>query len=1209
MDRAVVRDSGEPWELPSPSIRAAAERELDEQLDRVADGRAQCMWIEGEPGTGKTALLEALAARASACGALVVRGDCPYPAGPDLPWRRMLASATPPIPLPALARALPRDVWAEFEGLFADAAGSARGPEGHAAQGRLHDTPLIRQPRAPARRVPPGLAASDHAQRRWRMHALLLELLSRRGLLVLALDDFHHASGEIARQVQFLFRTLAEAPILWILAGEAAPAQTDAGKLREALAQWRRLFPLTLGALSEEELRRLLSRWFDPSDVERLVPTLLERTGGNPWFAREVIRGLIAGKQSFPIALDSLEEIAIPPSLEEMAKGRLQALPAPQRLVLRVLAALGGEASTATLGAAMTRAPREISVTARALERLGLIEESAAGRFHIRQDWLGGIALHGFPSPPASEVFQCAAKALARPGELSDSTRLPRLARALEGAGSLPLAARAYYQAARLAWTAHAQGTALAYIESARRILDAAAGPGGGPEAGTAPGPEGSHHRTKSEQLMRERVDLLAGTIYTQLGPFARAVELLTELRSLYNARRPPPPPPERWAELDHLLGQAYRNQGNYDDALSSQRQALRRGKGPEDLRAEILLEMAWIHYHRGDCGSGLAEVRKAVRAFQRQGRLLDFCRARNLEGLLATSSNRLDEATGIFEDTLQRMRPLGTIPLEAAAWNNLALVRLSRGDLDEAIAGLTRARRIHAGMGQLWREALCLNNIGLVEVDRGNVEAAMRLYRRALRTCEALGDRRSVAITLGNLADALRQTGEWDEGLRVADRALEECAAIGAGGIEAGLRCTRAALQRLLGSPQSAAEEAKAAVSLARRHQDQRLLAYALESAARAAADLGRLPSARARMGEARDALAEGFPLDRAAILISEAEMLIGAQPRGGAPRARQCMAEALEILRRCHATNRISRYRDLLASLGLEVKEEQPMSVAAPALPAVATQRMRIHCFGPLRIVLPDGRVIGPGDWGSNKARSIFAYLLFHRSSESGVARERIQEAIWPEALLDTLEKTFHATLTLLRRALAAAADPPPATVVQAAGCYRLAFDSDPWIDCAAFEDAIREGTRCLESGDFFHSQPLLGQAESLYGGDFLEDCYLGWTDRFRDRYRRNYLDLLVNLGRLALETWRPAEAVEWAEKLLGSEPTDERACRIGMQAHAWMGHRSAALALYRRFATRLKEEIGAEPDAETIRVYRSVQGGAGAPPLRSREMAPIA
>jgi tetratricopeptide (TPR) repeat protein len=1179
--------------LPTPRTTENALSILNSLLHRVADGRAHGFWIEGEPGAGKTALLDLLAERALERGFVVLRCECPFAGEGDLPWARVLQCAQPALPLDILAAGLGEAERTNL-GIFLSA------PENP----------------SPAK-DPPGLRTDDFAQRRWKAVAHLLDLISRRAPLAIMINDTHRAGEDLARELRFFFRTLAQSPLLWILAGEAAAPEGDLDALRRDLEAMRRGQSLSLGPFEAEELRAHLAAWFDDDDLEALVPWMQAKTGGSPAFASEILRGLAEARhiaRTQPggryATVDDLESVAIPANLEASLRRRLASLPPQALALLRALSALGGEGSGKTLRKLMGRPAAEIEQALQVLLAAGLVRHASApdGRFCIRQEWLGRMALESAQDPQAAELCLRAAELLGADPDLPETIRLSRSARALERAGEQhwAAAAGAHAAAARLAWETNAQGAARAHIESALEMLDLRA------PALRTPAEEHAH------RALEGRILDLAGSIHAAIGPFAKAVTELERLREGLMLQRPAPRP-SRQVAIDQALGMAHRNQGDYVAAVACLERALGtlRRQRAEGLRAGIVLELAWVHYERGDYEQALAAARRAGPVLRRHGASLEAARARNLEGLIAWAQCRYEEAVRIFQDGLKRLAVMGTVPLEAAVWNNLGLVHWNLGHLDEATRCLTRARRIRASTGQLWGEAVCLSNLALVEEDRGLLDAAARLHRHALRIRESLGDRRGIVIGLGNLADILRQTGEWDEGLALAERALAECRALGVANLEAGLLCTCAGLHRLLDRTEEALREAEQAIASARRFENTRMIAFALENAARALSDLGRTDEAREQMREARATLCAGSPIDLATILLSEAEMLAAPTP-ALRDEARASAEQALAIFEKLGLPLRIVRAREHLGAAGLilagpdvptarggrraRVPEEAPEREGVPraTAPAEGAGRIRVCCFGPLRISFPAGKKIGPGDWGSHKARAIFAYLLFHRTLDPGVPRERILEAIWPDAPLNSVEGTYHATLAILRKTLAGTEGPsPPPEVAWAAathsgGCYRLAFRSEPWIDCVAFEDALREGERWQRQGNYFRALAALRQAEVLYLADFLEDSYQDWTDPLRDRYRRDYADLLFRLGSLALETWRPAEAVEWSSKLLALDPLEERGCRVGMHAQVALGHRRAALDLYQRFAKRLKDDMGAQPEALTVETDRRIRVG---------------
>lgn|GEM_PF-4784453 len=1205
----------EGWDLLAPTTRDTARGIIADLIDRVVDGRSQTLWIEGMAGFGKTACLDDLAEQSVRRGCLVLRAECPFPGEGDLPWERILAAADPPLPLDLIAARIDRETIAELSDIF---------PRLQAGAG----TP----PRGSSKGYDRTRKGADPTQPRWRALARLLEFASRRAPIVLAIDDLHRAAPELIQQLRYLMRPLSRAPILWIITADAAEASEEILAFRRTLESLRRLAPLTLGSMTDADLRGLLRDRVQPDDMERLVPWLVEKTAGHPLFVREVLRNLIESEylaeegpaESGRLTLvKELEGTAIPPSLEAMMRERLRTLPGARLRVFRALAALGDEESLAAIQTVSGGSRRDTDAALRALICDGLVvpSPSSKGRYRIRHGWLGRVALDAFTDPPPEALSLRAARTLACDTDPPEPARDLRRARALVRAGPEHRleAITAFEKGARSAWASHLQGAARTQVESGLALLEELT------QAETRPG-SGLRGEADEKTLraLEERVLELAGTIHASIGPFLRGVEELERLRRIYASKRPAVSR-SAWVMLEKLQGQAYRTVGDFDAALACYGRALARleGKGNERARALVLLEIGWVHYERGDFEQGLKETRSAARVLQRLGATFECCRARNIAGLIVWAKGDFLEALRVFRGVLRGLEPLGTIPLTAAVCNNLGLVYWNLGNLDEATQWLTRTRRIRVAMGELRGEAICLANLALVEEDRGNLESAARQYRYALRIQESLEDRRGIVIELGNLANVVRQTGEIEEAQALAERALAESRNLGAEVLLPGLLTTCSAIHRALGRPAEAMDEARKAVELAGPLHNRRLIAEGSEALARAAADLGLASEARAAMRRAKDSMAAESPIHAATVLASEAEMLLGMARRssGEADRliraARESAERARTIFEQHGLVARIARLSGLLAELGIATPTP---AAAVRGLPQRATPtpavvlasgakegdgRTHIRCFGAMQIVTPHGREIGPGDWGSHKARAIFAYLLFNRSTGSGIPRDRILDAIWPEASLDSVENTFHATLALLRRTLSIEGEsqPPWGQVVHAGGCYYVSFPTEPWIDCTAFEEGFREGERREGQGNCFRAIAAYQYAESLVHADFLEDSYQGWTDPLRDRYKQDYQDLLLRLGILSLETWKPAEALEWAKRLLACDPFDERACRLAMHSHAALGHRKAALDVYVRFVGRLKADLGAEPEPRTAETWRILRQGASLadlPPL---------
>jgi DNA-binding SARP family transcriptional activator len=121
-------------------------------------------------------------------------------------------------------------------------------------------------------------------------------------------------------------------------------------------------------------------------------------------------------------------------------------------------------------------------------------------------------------------------------------------------------------------------------------------------------------------------------------------------------------------------------------------------------------------------------------------------------------------------------------------------------------------------------------------------------------------------------------------------------------------------------------------------------------------------------------------------------------------------------------------------------------------------------------------------------------------------------------------------------------------------------------------------------------------LGAALALYRGDFLEQESVGdWHLEIRERLRRLCIDAHLAQGDLLMRAERFTDAAAVYRSLLVHDPLHEQGCRRLMECYARTGQRTEALRHYERFALLLRDELDAEPDAETTTLYERLQQGA--------------
>jgi DNA-binding SARP family transcriptional activator len=237
---------------------------------------------------------------------------------------------------------------------------------------------------------------------------------------------------------------------------------------------------------------------------------------------------------------------------------------------------------------------------------------------------------------------------------------------------------------------------------------------------------------------------------------------------------------------------------------------------------------------------------------------------------------------------------------------------------------------------------------------------------------------------------------------------------------------------------------------------------------------------------------------------------------------------------------------------------------------------ERLQIRLFGPLAI--EGARTLGPRDLGGSRPKQVLEILLTARGHR--VPTDRLADLLWGEQLPQNAAGSLQTFVSVLRRHLASDRERARELVVTEAEAYRFATDLvDLDLDRfdALLERSAHEPTR--------FARRSLEEALGLVRGDVLEDePYADWAQGLRSTYQGRVLGASLEAADAALAELDYAGALAHTEAGVALDRFSERAHRTAMLALYALGRRYDALETYRRFRTRLDEELGLDTSAET-------------------------
>ena len=715
----------------TPFVGRDAERSLlASRWERVRDAHGQVVLVSGEPGLGKSRLLQ------------VFRDDI---AGTPHTWIECTASSYhEQTPFFCVADMLQQALTRQCGDAVDEQLGLLDRAVGMAGLDPARAVPLVAEMIGlvpPAGRYPE--AAGEPAERRHRLLTTLVQWVLGAAAaqpLVLVVEDLMWADPSTLELLELLAHQVPTAPVLLLY--------TARPEFRSPWPPRSNFLTVTLNRLSREEVRRMITSGAAASTSTELVDALAERSDGVPLFAEELTRLMKDARQRFA-------ENEIPATLHDLLMTRLDRV-GPARRIAQIGAVIGREFSYELLAAVAGAPGPDLDA---ALTRL-----ADAELLHAR----------GFP-PDASYVFKHALIRDAAYASLLKSRRRElhlAIARALASrdvaeappellahhyteANEIEAAWQAWRQAGESAVARSALREAAEHFATALRLL------------GTLPDAPGRARQALDVQILYGQA--LAATKGYGAGEVIDAFDRARELAQQAGAT------PELRAVLFGLWASiAGKGELRVADELADE--LLGMGE-----RSGVRGELVWGHlargvnrYSRGECVGARKDLARGVALYRES----DRPPSPSDPGVMALSYAAVNSwALGLFDEARSLSR-------EA-----LALARALRNPFADAWAGLFTGV-LHVSLREPGRAmehtdpllATCREHkfslfVGLLTIVRGAALAedgrhaeGCRELRDGLELYRATGQRVSHRLYLSWLAQACLAAGSIDEAAAAVD-------------------------------------------------------------------------------------------------------------------------------------------------------------------------------------------------------------------------------------------------------------------------------------------------------------------------------------------------------------------------------------------------------------------------------------------------------
>lgn len=691
-------------------------------LRQAQDGEGQFVEIVGEPGIGKSRLLDELIAQATGVRVLTVTCEPYGSSSAYFAFRNPLRSVVG-IPVGAgeeEARSILRAVVTE-------------------------PMPDL-EPWLPLLAIPAGVEMAstpqiDRLEERFRKSKLeevtgrmLGNLLPDPSLLIF--EDSHWMDDASRDLLRKLAKEVHHRP--WMICSTRREAAT--GFRGEDIPDAVVLKP---EPLSPEATTALLNAATEESPLRaHEVQALAVRAGGNPLFIRELLEGLSEG------GLETLPE-----SVEKAIAVRIDRLPPQYRSALRRLSVLGPTFSSSLAAAVLDGEIDESDLWTRLSEFLDREESTLRFRHTLMRD----AAYEALPYRLRQELHRMAADRIERAADDVEAEAAILSLHFFEGGRYEP----AWMYARRAA--EHAKKI-YANVEATRlfeRALEAARRLGGIP---------------LGERVMTWES---LGDVRLLVGEYERAAKAYRAARQLVKDD------PLEGARLIRKHIRIPWRAGRLPVAIRWITRGLRvlekvPGESASRERARLYAWYGGIRQQQARPAEAARWCRRAIDEAKASDAKDALAQASYILDLALMDMGRLEDFSN-SETALAIYEELGELPGQANVLNNLGGFAYLQGRWDEALGYYERGRSAREAVGDAATAATGIYNIAEILSDQGRLEEAEERARDAFRVWKAAGDRARTGFAAALLARIAYRGGRYEEALPLLEESRSTLAYVGA--------------------------------------------------------------------------------------------------------------------------------------------------------------------------------------------------------------------------------------------------------------------------------------------------------------------------------------------------------------------------------------------------------------------------------------------
>ncbi len=271
--------------------------------------------------------------------------------------------------------------------------------------------------------------------------------------------------------------------------------------------------------------------------------------------------------------------------------------------------------------------------------------------------------------------------------------------------------------------------------------------------------------------------------ILEKLGDVSAFANVFADALNYYNQASKFHEPGNAKARLFRKMAEAHFKTGEYEESLKSLDRAKDcMGEESSVEHGKILVSEGNIHIMRGDYEKSLTLLEKALAIFESQSQSKkDVGNTLRLFTTVYWRQGKYDIALEHVQKSLEVMEEINDMQGISLALNALGLVSYDMGQYDKSLEYYSKALDIMERTGNKYFITLVFNNLGLLYSSLGRFDIALDYNQKSLELRERIGDKEGISASLGNMGNLYNSMGDFTKAKEAFERSLAISKTLGA--------------------------------------------------------------------------------------------------------------------------------------------------------------------------------------------------------------------------------------------------------------------------------------------------------------------------------------------------------------------------------------------------------------------------------------------